>query len=82
MLMDILNVVAAKIDINLGDNFRMRQLRETVLSNKLHSRRVRVRRWQGLNEEILDEIDARLGISSMKSSASRSRQMEFACDKK
>jgi len=78
----MLNMVAAKIDINLGNNFRMRQLRETVSSNKLHSRRVRVRRGQGLNEEILNEIDARLGMSSKKSSASRSRQMEFACDKK
>jgi len=78
----MLNVVAAKTDINLGDNFRMRQLRETVSSNKLHSRRVRVRRGQGLNEEILDEIDARLGISSRKSSSTRSRQMEFDCDKK
>jgi hypothetical protein len=74
-------MVAAKTDINLGDNFHMRQLRETVSSNKLYSRRVRVRRGQGLNEEILDEIDGRLGISSRKSSASCSRQMEFACDK-
>jgi hypothetical protein len=77
----MLNVVAAKIDINLDDNFHMRQLRETVSSNKLHSRRVKVSRGQGLNEEILDEIDARLEISSRKWSASRSRQMEFACDK-
>jgi len=65
-LVDMLNVVVAKTDINLGNNFRVRQLRETVSSNMLHSRRVRVRRGQGLIEEILDEIDARLGMSSKK----------------
>lgn len=80
MFADMLNMAAAKIDINLGENFRMRQLRETVSSHKLHSRRVWVRRGQGLNEAILDETDVRLGISSRKSLASRSRQMEFACD--
>ena len=79
VLVDMLNTVAAKIDINLGDNFRMRQLREMVSSNKLHSRRVGVPRRLGLNEKILDEIGARLGISSIKSSARRARQMEFAC---
>jgi len=44
ILVYMLNVVAAKININLGYNFRMRQLRETVSSNKLHSGRVRVRK--------------------------------------
>jgi len=43
----MLNVVAAKTDINLGENFRMRQLRETVSSNRLHSRRVRVAEGKG-----------------------------------
>jgi hypothetical protein len=75
-------MVPARIGINLGDNFLMRQIRESVSSNKVHSRRTRVRRVRGLNEEILDEIDARLEISPKKLLARRAHQMGNACDKK